>query len=343
MEAMFKLPREQAIGLPLSSIFHRELTQRLENVRAESGTYTLYKFRLHLRAGETRTTNIAITPMISRNAEMTGRILLIDDITDRTQLEEQLTQAEKLSSIGLLAAGVAHEVNTPLAVISSYTQMLTKQMSTDKRLPPILEKITQQSFRASEIVNGLLNFSRTGTTAFTDIDLNLILRDTLNLVEHQFKTARIEVEMSLDPLLPSVRGNQGKLQQVFLNLFLNAKDAMFRSPRALLRVTTTELADTVVLRIEDSGSGIKPEHLQRIYDPFFTTKTMAAESGHKGTGLGLAVTYGIMQEHAGKIHVDSQEGAGTTFTLEFPISQRSVTARELPQTTEELERNHVHG
>lgn len=343
MEVMFNLPREHAIGLPLSSIFHRELTQRLGDVRGDSGTCTLYKFRLNLRSGETRTTNIAITPMISRNSEMTGRILLIDDITDRMQLEEQLTQAEKLSSIGLLAAGVAHEVNTPLAVISSYTQMLTKQMSADKRLTPILEKITQQSFRASEIVNGLLNFSRTGTTAFTDIDLNVILRDTLNLVEHQLKTARIEVEMSLDPHLPSVRGNQGKLQQVFLNLFLNAKDAMFRSPSARLRVTTAEISGMVVLRMEDTGSGIKPEHLQRIYDPFFTTKTLVAESGHKGTGLGLAVTYGIMQEHAGKIHVDSQEGAGTTFTLEFPIGQRSAATPRLPIETDELERDHVHG
>ena len=135
-------------------------------MRGEQGTHTFYKVRLALPTGETRVANIAIAPLLTRDFAVVGRIVLVDDITDRIELEAQLTQAEKLSSIGLLAAGVAHEVNTPLAVISSYTQMLAKQMrpmmEQDKRIGPVLEKITQQTFRASEIVNGLLNFSRTG-------------------------------------------------------------------------------------------------------------------------------------------------------------------------------------
>ena len=138
-------------------------------MREEQGTHTFYKFRLELPTGETRIANIAIAPLVTRDFAAVGRIILVDDITDRMELEAQLTQAEKLSSIGLLAAGVAHEVNTPLAVISSYTQMLAKQMRGRSRttLAPVLEKITQQTFRASEIVNGLLNFSRTGGAEFT--------------------------------------------------------------------------------------------------------------------------------------------------------------------------------
>ena len=127
----------------------------------------------------------------------------MDDITERVSLETQLAQADKLSSIGLLAAGVAHEINTPLAVISSYSQLLSKQMRGDPRLSPVLEKITQQSFRASEIANGLLNFSRTSTTEFRETNLNQVIRDTLSLLEHQFKTAQVELEVELNDALPA--------------------------------------------------------------------------------------------------------------------------------------------
>ena len=230
-------------------------------------------------------------------------------------------QAEKLSSIGLLAAGVAHEVNTPLAVISSYAQMLAKQVRGDERLGPLLDKITQQTFRASEIVNGLLNFSRTSGTEFRELDLNQVIKDTLTLLEHQFKTSRVQLDVSLEQELPSILGNPGKLQQVFLNLFLNAKDAM--AGGGALSVKTLSNGHVEVL-IGDNGSGIAPEHMQRIYDPFFTTKTAPKQGERRGTGLGLAVTYGIIQEHAGKIQVESRVGKGTTFHLEFPMVRKTV-------------------
>jgi signal transduction histidine kinase len=252
-----------------------------------------------------------------------GRIILVDDITERVTLEAQLTQADKLSSIGLLAAGVAHEINTPLAVISSYAQMLSKQLKGDARLGPVLDKITQQSFRAAEIANGLLNFSRTSTTEFRDTNLNQVIHDTLALLEHQFKTAQIHVKLELDEELPAIHGNPGKLQQVFLNLLLNAKDAM---PGGGNLHITTRVNGHVEALIADSGSGIAPEHLKRIYDPFFTTKTTPKPGARRGTGLGLSVSYGIIQEHAGKIQVESAIGAGTTFHLEFPLLRNSVHA-----------------
>jgi len=216
---------------------------------------------------------------------------------------------------------VAHEVNTPLAVISSYTQMLAKQLQGDTQKTGLLEKITRQTFRASEIVNNLLNFSRTSGTEFTEVDINKVISDTMALLEHQFKTARIQVRSNLAPALAPIQGNSGRLQQVFLNLFLNAKDAM--PDGGTLNVTTTN-GDFVGARVSDTGSGIAPEHIQRIYDPFFTTKTAPKEGQTRGTGLGLSVTYGIIQEHAGKIRVESNPGAGTTFALDFPLSRKAV-------------------
>lgn len=323
MEAMYAMSRGEALGQPLRSVFPVEFVEAIDRFRNDPGVHQIYKFPLTTRAGEQRTANIAVAPLLSRDFVSVGRIILVDDITERVTLESQLAQADKLSSIGLLAAGVAHEINTPLAVISSYAQMLSKQLKGDARLGPVLDKITQQSFRAAEIANGLLNFSRTSTTEFRETNLNQVIRDTLSLLEHQFKTANIAVDMELATELPSIQGNPGKLQQVFLNLLLNAKEAMPGGGK--LRVTTL-VNGHVEAVVADSGSGIAPEHLKRIYDPFFTTKTTPKPGDKRGTGLGLSVSYGIIQEHAGKIHVESAVGAGTTFHLEFPLLRNSVHA-----------------
>jgi two-component system, NtrC family, sensor kinase len=323
MEAMYALSRAEALGRQIHEVFPAEFIEALSAFRNESGVHHLYKFRLTTRAEEQLTVNIAVAPLMSRDFVSVGRIILVDDITERISLETQLTQADKLSSIGLLAAGVAHEINTPLAVISSYAQMLAKQLKGDERLSPVLEKITQQSFRAAEIANGLLNFSRTSTTEMRATNLNAVIRDTLSLLEHQFKTAQIDVELDLAESLPEIQGNAGKLQQVFLNLLLNARDAMSGGGR--LRVATLVNGHVEAI-VSDSGSGISPDHLKRIYDPFFTTKTIPKPDGKRGTGLGLSVSYGIIQEHAGKILVESAVGSGTTFHLEFPLLRKSVHA-----------------
>ncbi len=319
MEVMYAMSRQEAVGRYLRDVLPAEFVSEFLRLKDEPGVHNLYRFRLHTRSGENRCANVAIAPLVSRNFEVVGRIIIVDDITERMELEAQLAQADKLSSIGLLAAGVAHEVNTPLAVISSYTQMLAKQVRGDQRVAPLLDKITQQTFRASEIVNGLLNFSRTGAAEFTAIDLNHIIMETLKLLEHQFRASQVLLETSLEDDLPPILGNSGKLQQVFLNLFLNAKDAM--AAGGTLRVATLANGH-VAVDVSDTGSGIALEHVQRIYDPFFTTKTTVSEGQRRGTGLGLAVSYGIIQEHAGKIQVESQVGSGTTFHLEFPMARK---------------------
>jgi PAS domain S-box-containing protein len=321
MEVMYALPRWQTLMQPLKAIFPEEFVEEFQRMRQEQGIRNLYKFRLKTPAGEIRTVNVALAPLVTRRFEVIGRLVIVDDITERVELEAQLSQADKLSSIGLLAAGVAHEVNTPLAVISSYTQMLSKQLQGDPQKSGLLEKITRQTFRASEIVNNLLNFSRTSGTEVGDVDVNKVIGDTLALLEHQFKVSKVEVENELSPKILPIQGNAGRLQQVFLNLFLNAKDAMPGGGK--LRVSTAN-GDNVSVCVSDTGSGIAPEHIRRIYDPFFTTKTSQREGQPRGTGLGLAVTYGIIQEHAGKIRVESQPGSGTTFTLDFPLSRKAV-------------------
>jgi two-component system, NtrC family, sensor kinase len=322
MEVMYALPRWQALSRSLSEIFPLTFVEEFYRVRRNPGIHNLYKFRLNTPAGETRIVNVAIAPLVTRKFSVIGRLIIMDDITERVELEVQLSQADKLSSIGLLAAGVAHEVNTPLAVISSYAQMLAKQVQNEPQKSSLLEKITRQTFRASEIVNNLLNFSRTSGTEFSEVDVNKIILDTLALLEHQFKTSKVRIEKELGLHVPTIAGNAGRLQQVFLNLFLNAKDAM--GTGGTLRIATSN-GEGVSVTVSDTGSGIAPEHIHRIYDPFFTTKT-AREGQPRGTGLGLSVTYGIIQEHAGKIRVESRAGEGTTFYLDFPLMRKAVNA-----------------
>ena len=322
MEVMYATPRAEALRRSLSEVFPAEFVQEFDRLRSEQGVMTLYKFRMATPTGEARTSNITVAPLLNKDFEAVGRIVLVDDITDRVNMETQLTQAEKLSSIGLLAAGVAHEVNTPLAVISSYAQMLGKQLRTDedsqRRLQPVLDKIIQQTFRASEIANGLLNFSRMGSVEFSRTDLNAIVHDTVLLLEHQMRSAGIALLTDLGGDVPTITGNRGKLQQVLVNLVLNAKDALQDKGSGQVKITTRHTAVGAEICVHDNGGGMPPDVMRRIYDPFFTTKATPKEGQRKGTGLGLAVTYGIVQEHAGIIEVDSTVGEGTTFRLEFP-------------------------
>jgi PAS domain S-box-containing protein len=323
MEVMYAKPRWQVVGRSLSEVLPASFVEEFYRVRQNPGIHNLYKFRLATPTGEWRVVNVAIAPLVTRKFNVVGRLVIMDDITERIELEVQLTQADKLSSIGLLAAGVAHEVNTPLAVISTYSQMLAKQLTGDDQKSKLLEKISKQTFRASEIVNSLLNFSRTSPTEFVQLDLNRILKETLTLIEHQLEKSGVVIRASFSDAVPPARGNAGKLQQVFLNLFLNARDAM--PDGGTLTVRSWGEAGYAHVEVADTGLGISPENLARIYDPFFTTK-----SARKGTGLGLSVTYGIVQEHNGIIEVESRVGAGTRFRLEFPaaeaVSERTTSA-----------------
>jgi two-component system NtrC family sensor kinase len=316
MEQLFHVSRADAVGQPLASLLPAELVQEISARGDDEQVTGIYKQRLQ-HQGQSMVLNVSITPLVSKSGERIGRLLLFDDVTQRERMEEQMSQTEKLTSLGLLAAGVAHEVNTPLAVISSYIQMLAKQMPEGDPRQAIIEKIVKQTFRASEIVNNLLNFSRTGPSALADVDVNRVVEETLSLVAHPLKTSQIQVVKHLGEGLPAVRGSANKLQQVFLNLFLNARDAM--PTGGILEVKTMAHNGSVEIEVADTGNGIPRDHIHKIFDPFFTTKP-----GGRGTGLGLSVSYGIIKEHAGKIDVRSAPGRGTSFHVEFPAARKAV-------------------
>ncbi|HVN09319.1 MAG TPA: ATP-binding protein [Patescibacteria group bacterium] len=317
LEKLTGIPRQEAFGRNVEALLPGELVAELETRAGNGHGGEIYKFPLVNRTGQGLIVNVSVTPLEDKNGSQLGRLVLMDDITERMQLEQQLLQTEKLTSLGLLAAGVAHEVNTPLAVISNYIQMLARQLPGDDSRQKIIEKIVKQTFRASEIVNNLLNFSRTGAAEFSAVNLNEVIEETLTLVSHPFRAARVSVIKNFEEHLPAVDGSSNRLQQVFLNLFLNARDAM--PSGGMLEVRTLSRNGSVEVEVTDTGIGIPGENLRRIFDPFFTTKATG-----RGTGLGLSVSYGIVQEHKGRIDVRSTPGKGTSFRLEFPANGKSV-------------------
>jgi signal transduction histidine kinase len=276
-----------------------------------------YKLHTSDAKGRSLIVNVAVAPLRSVSNQQSGAILVLENVTSRVKLEESLQQSEKLSSIGLLAAGVAHEVNTPLTGVSSYTQMLLGMVPETDPKHALLQKMHKQTERASNIVGNLLNFSRTGnSTDFGEIDINKLLNDTLQLLEPQLRKSNVVIVREYCETPPMIYGNGGKLQQVFTNLILNARDAMFVGGTITLTTHVTDAGEVLVM-VSDTGEGIPQENLGKVFDPFFTTKGVG-----NGTGLGLAVTYGIVQEHGGTIEVRSEEGAGAVFTLVFPPAHK---------------------
>jgi two-component system NtrC family sensor kinase len=314
MEALHGRERSRVLGGTLDAAFAPAFLDALRGslvLTDHEEIAHIYKLHLPTVDGRSLMVNVSVAPFQSAPGERVGTILIVDDVTARVRLEEQLQHTEKMASVGLLAAGVAHEVNTPLAGITSYTQLLRGQLEETDPSQQVLEKIEKQSFRAAKIINGLLNFSRSGGTEFEQVDVNKALVDVLSLLEHQLDGSKIRVRKELAAELPPIRGNTSRIQQVFFNLILNARDAMPRG--GWLTITTSHETDSVAIELRDTGHGIRREDLRRIYDPFFTTKGIG-----KGTGLGLSVSYGIVQEHGGAIFVDSAPGQGTCFRVAFP-------------------------
>jgi two-component system, NtrC family, sensor kinase len=320
LEHILDLRRDAAVGRRVEELFSEDFADTLKQVLGKDGwslreIRNIYKLHTATRGNRSLVLNIALAPLQDVQGQ-TGALVVLEDVTARISLEEQLQQREKLSSIGLLAAGVAHEVNTPLTGVSSYTQMLLGMLSENDPKHALLLKVRTQAERATNIVNNLLNFSRTGSaTEFVEVDVARVLDDTLQLLEPQLRRNQIEIVRRYAPDAPEAYGNAGKLQQIFTNLILNARDAIPDGGRIIV---ATETADdgSLVAEISDTGIGIAPENVAKIYDPFYTTKGVG-----QGTGLGLAVSYGIVQEHAGRITVDSTPGQGTTFRIILPTAR----------------------
>jgi len=317
LEHILDLRRDAAVGRLVEDLFSEDFADTLKQVLGKDGWWlkeirNIYKLHTATRANRGLVLNIALAPLQDAQGQ-TGALVVVEDVTARITLEEQLQQREKLSSIGLLAAGVAHEVNTPLTGVSSYTQMLLGMLNENDPKHALLQKVRTQAERATNIVNNLLNFSRTGSaTEFAELDVARVLDDTLQLLEPQLRRSQIEIVRRYDRDAPEAYANAGKLQQVFTNLILNARDAIPDGGRIIVATGTAE-DGSLLVEITDTGIGIAPENVAKIYDPFYTTKGVG-----QGTGLGLAVSYGIVQEHAGRMSVDSTPGQGTSFRITLP-------------------------
>ena len=257
---------------------------------------------------------------------------IFTDLRERLKIEEQLQethlqllQSEKMASVGKLAAGVAHEINNPLGGILIYASLMLEDMPEDDPRRPDIQRIVQETTRCKEIVKSLLEFGHQSGPKFEPVDVNRAIVDGLFFLENQAIFHNIEIVKDLDPFSLRVMGNASQLKQVFMNMVVNAADAMSGNGKLTIQTRLSEDESFVYISFTDTGVGIPEENLSKIFDPFFTTKEVG-----KGTGLGLAVCYGIVEKHGGRIEVESQVGRGTTFRIVLPVKgeQKGETIRE---------------
>jgi two-component system, NtrC family, sensor kinase len=241
--------------------------------------------------------------------------LRVHERTDElVAMQARVAESERLASVGMLAAGVAHEINNPMGGILALTSLSLEDLKVDDPIRSNLEEVVRQTERCRDIVKSLLEFSRQSQAQTELVDINITLRRTLALVANQALFHNIRIDTAYDADLPRVLGDPSQLEQVFMNIIVNAAQAMEHNGVIRIETLHREDLDQVETRISDNGTGIPPDRISRIFDPFFTTK----ESGH-GTGLGLSIVYGVVTKHRGSISVESEVGHGTTFTIRFPL------------------------
>jgi signal transduction histidine kinase len=257
--------------------------------------------------------------MCARLEDLYGR--LVKEQQDRLNLERGLRQSDKLASVGQLAAGLAHEIGTPLNIIGGRAEFLLRRQRSDEEIGENLQIIRSQIDRITGIVRQLLEFSRRREPAFRSMDLLPLLNKVAGLLEHKIIDRAVEVRFDIPERLPRIQADPDQLQQVFINLFLNSLQAL--QPGGTIKISAARIplgngngpgADRIAIEFEDTGAGIPAEHLSQVFDPFFTTKDIG-----EGTGLGLSVSYGIIKDHGGEIRVESQAGQFTRFTISLPV------------------------
>ncbi|AJE03096.1 two-component system sensor histidine kinase NtrB [Geobacter pickeringii] len=319
-------PAQTLVGRSCRALFHPDTDHSPGQCPVEqalAGESTQISFTTTHVGKETRYFDVTATPIDDHNGR-TRALVFLRDVTEKRLSELQLMQAEKMSSIGMLAAGVAHEINNPLNSVAGYAEALlrrlrdTPELTEDPRLADFrkyLEVIIRESYRCKGIIDSLLSFSRKSDGSVGDVDVNLLLREVLQLVIHKSRFDRIEIQESLDEGLPLIKGDAAGLRQVFLNLAMNALQSIEGAGQ--VEIITHCNGESVSATISDTGCGIPPAMLDQIWDPFFTTKDVG-----KGLGLGLAVSYNIIKKHGGEIRVESTEGKGSKFTVRLPICQR---------------------
>ena len=316
------LRRGEVVGRPVFEVLTR---QPAEQLRAEFdrvfATGEIQQQEMEVTAGgETRHYRISKIPMRLEGDEISHVITIGEDVTERQAIQARIAQSEKLAAVGQLAAGVMHEINNPLATIGACVAAIQGRLPDGgwKGPEPVgeyLEIIDKEVDRCTRIVDGLLDFSRPQGTSKGPVSLNQIVTDTLFLVKHHQRFKRRQVVLELDPGEPRAAGNSEQLIQVLMALMLNAVDAMEEGGTLTLRTAVGRgRADEAVVEVEDNGVGIPRDDQRKIFEPFYTTKAPG-----RGTGLGLSVCYGIVQDHRGRIEVDSAPGRGSIFRVCLPV------------------------
>ena len=321
------ISRSQVLGRSVFNVFGRHPRRKLEDEFLDVfRTGDLVRMEQEsLVDGQKKIWRISKIPMRVDNAEVTHVITVGEDITEQKKMNDAVIHAEKLASIGRLAAGVVHELNNPLATIAACAEALTARLTDidNKELnvdfAEYLQIVREEAFRCKTITNSLLDFSHQRQAEKMSGDINQIIDQTLQLIKHHPKLGKMNVVKQLEPSLLPVYVNEGQMKQIFIALISNAFDAMDGNGDGTLTITTGWAGSgdlrEICAEFTDTGCGIPASYLQKIFDPFFTTKPLG-----RGTGLGLSVCYGIVSEHGGKIEVDSTEGQGSTFRVLLPVS-----------------------
>ena len=319
------IPRGSALGKNIFEVLTRQRREVLEEEFArvfESGEIERIEQETTTQKGETRHWLISKIPMAAdASGTVTHVITVGEEITDRVEANNAVARAEKLAAVGRLAAGVVHEINNPLATISACAEALENRVNEGAfenspevdDLKEYLGLIRSEAFRCKTITNGLLDFSRTRASEHIPVDLGDVIVSAARLLSHQKRNAAVNVRVDVAQGLSPVAGDPGQLQQAIIALATNALDAM--PERGVLTIAARNESKTVVVDVIDTGIGIPTEDLPKIFEPFFTTKEVG-----RGTGLGLAVCYGILTEHGGTLDVQSSVGFGTTFTITLPAT-----------------------
>jgi two-component system NtrC family sensor kinase len=310
---------EELSGGPQPARLKRLGEVDLEAVERElnGGASSRHQGEFELAPGPRRISFTAST-VRGRGGAADGMVVLLADVTEERLLQQKLLQSEKLSALGEMISGVAHELNNPLAAVMGYAQLLDSDLLAAEKQKEKLRTIHQEAFRCQRIVQNLLSFARNQHPERGPTDLNGAVKAVIRLLEYSLRVDDVEIHLDLSADLPAVMGDAHELQQVVLNLVSNAQHALQQVSRPRrLQITTACRDDRVLVLVEDNGIGIPPESVGKVFDPFFSTKSVG-----KGTGLGLSLAYGCVTEHGGEIRVESPPGQGTRFTMELPATTR---------------------
>ncbi len=320
-ETVFGYKLEEIIGKSSQILIPEDLKIQKNELLSEAlrkGILEEINTERMTRSGTRIHVKITYTVIKDEKGKNIGLAHIIRNIEKEIELQRQLIQSEKLSTMGQLVSGVAHELNNPLTGIIGFSELL--MLEADKSIYKDLKRIQEEAARARRIVQNLLSFARMHKPEKTKIDINGIIKNVLELKSYEMRVDNIEIKCNLDQNLPVTMGDPHQLQQVFLNIINNAHQAIISAARSgVMNIRTCKKETSIIIEFSDTGPGISKENLTRIFDPFFTTKEVG-----KGTGLGLSLSYGIIKDHGGTIQAFSEEGRGAIFAIALPIIENNI-------------------